>query len=105
MVGMTANTYMLFFYNGTNTVDQYYGYGQLNTALATVDATGAVTVADPVVLTDSAVVYNMAATRLSATTAVVTYADASKNYAILCQAVEIVTETTQTTLGKYLAMQ
>lgn len=90
---------MVLMYNNTTPAD-INGSGELQAALVTVaggtanDATAAtVTVGTFYVLKSSQVSYYMSATALSDSAVVVAYADASQDYAIVCQVIKLLNQT------------
>ena len=102
LVGMTESSFMVVYHDSTVQVEPYYGYGTLQTRLASVNTdTGAVTVSDEVTLLGSTAIYTLAATRISDTVAVVAYSDYSSNYGIRAQLIQLETADTITTPGTY----
>lgn len=85
LVSFTATSYALVYFEGTNTVMPYYGWGVLTAKLATVSATGEVTLSDAIQANNTAPIFTLAATRMSDTSAVIAYADYSLDYAINTQ--------------------
>jgi hypothetical protein len=102
IVGMTDASYITVYHNSSQKVDEYYGYDALQAKVATVDkTTGVVTVGPAAQLPDSTPIFSLAATRLSASSAVVVYADYESDYAIRAQEVKIYLENDPPTIGKY----
>lgn len=99
IVGLGETTYALVFYHADNVVQQYFGYGPLNAKLATV-TNNAVVLGDIVNLNTSTPVFNLAAARLSATSAVIAFADYSNNFGINTQ---LLTLNADNTLCEYYA--
>lgn len=86
LVGFTTTSYALVFFNGTNAVSKDYGWGVLEARLATVSPAGVVTLGDVVVLSaQTAPIYSLAVTKMSATSAVIVYCDYYRDYAISTQ--------------------
>jgi len=94
IVGMTSTSYLVFYFDGTNPVSDYYGYGSLVSTLATTSGdlaqgNGNITLSETTMLTDAQPVYSLESTRLDSTTAVVAFSDYGDNFGIRCQAVEL----------------
>ena len=85
LVSFTATSYALVYFEGTNTVMPYYGWGVLTAKLATVSATGEVTLSDAIQANSTAPIFTLATTRMSDTSAIIAYADYSLDYAINTQ--------------------
>lgn len=105
---LTTTTSMVLLYNNTTPMD-VNGSGPLQAAVATIsggsetDATqAAISLGKFSVLESTAVSYYMAATSLNEQNVVVAYADASQDYAIVCQVVSFLpqTSTSQSSIGK-----
>lgn len=82
LVGFSATSYALVFYNGSNTVDTDYGWGPLQVKMATV-TNGVVAVsAESVTLEGSSPVFDLAVAQVDANTAVIAYSDYNNNFGI-----------------------
>lgn len=86
IVAFTATSYALVYFDAKNLVNGWYGWGVMEARLATVSPTGVVTLGNATVLTaNTAPIFNLAVTRMSATSAVIVYADYFRDYAINTQ--------------------
>jgi len=85
LVSFTATSYALVYFEGTNTVMPYYGWGVLTAKLATLSATGEVTLSAAIQANNTAPIFTLATTRMSDTSAIIAYSDYSLDYAINTQ--------------------
>lgn len=96
---LTSSTAMILMYNNTTPLN-INGVGPLQASIASVtggtttDASAAtIHVGNFTTLASSSLSYYLAATTLSENTVVVAYADASQDYAIVCQVVRLLNQT------------